>query len=248
MDYDTAQSSCREAGATLAVVNDLEEHLYLRGLGGGSPWMGFNDMEYEGTENFAWVTGDSFVFTHWNGGEPNDNGGEDCATLEDGGWNDRPCGDLRQSVCECEPERLVAPAADCRTNESYSASYQSRLYRLETTPTNYKNATESCAADGAHLVVLSDERENQFVHDLSPGASKWIGYSDLSAEGMYAWETGSVSEFTKWAGQQPDDNLGAEDCIEMYPDTYWNDATCTLEKEFVCECDPDYRARSVGLF
>lgn len=252
MDYDHAQATCMEAGATLVVINDLDENKYIRDLGGVNPWMdpwiGFNDMDFEGEENYAWVTGDSFNFTHWNDGEPNDINGEDCATLEDGGWDDRPCGDLRESVCECEPERLVAPAPDCMTNEAYVSKYESRRYRLETMAANYKDAMASCVADGAHLVVISDERENQFVESLSPDASKWIGLNDAATENSFAWVTGSVCTFDKWAGLQPDDNLGNEDCVEMYSDTFWNDATCTLEKQFVCECDPTYRAPSVGLF
>jgi hypothetical protein len=249
MDYDDAQASCREAGATLVVVNDLDEHDYIRSLGGTNPWIGYNDMDFEGAANYQWVTGDSFGFTHWQGGEPNNSGNEDCAVAQQGGWDDKRCSNLRASVCECESERLVAPAPACMSNESYASKYESRRYRLETTPTNYKNARESCAADGAHLVVISDENENQFVESLSPNASKWIGLDDSAIENTFQWVTGSKCDFKKWSGGQPDDDMGAEDCIEMYSDTFWNDAPCNLDKEFVCECDPNHKAEpALGLF
>ena len=50
-------------------------------------------------------TGLYLPYTNWNSGEPNDLGGEDCATLYGDGsaagrWNDIDCGTHYNSVCE----------------------------------------------------------------------------------------------------------------------------------------------------
>ncbi|MCA9269923.1 MAG: hypothetical protein KDA41_15690, partial [Planctomycetales bacterium] len=43
---------------------------------------------------FAWVTGEPLTFMNWNGGEPNDSGGEDAVHLTGGAgvWNDQNAG------------------------------------------------------------------------------------------------------------------------------------------------------------
>ncbi|MCB1866699.1 MAG: C-type lectin domain-containing protein [Chromatiales bacterium] len=67
----------------------------------GSCWIGGNDLAVEG--NWVWVTGELFwvggaggsaqdgLYENWNGGEPNDQGGEDALEWTGGGfggWND----------------------------------------------------------------------------------------------------------------------------------------------------------------
>ena len=52
--------------------------------------LGGTDQAAEGT--WVWVTGESWTYNNWNGGEPNDyGGGEDYLQLNwavTGGWND----------------------------------------------------------------------------------------------------------------------------------------------------------------
>ncbi len=67
---------------------------------GGDWWVGLNDIKAEGT--FVWTDGSKLDYLHWNGGEPNNAGEEDCANITQGGggqWNDLACGAGRPYIC-----------------------------------------------------------------------------------------------------------------------------------------------------
>ena len=58
--------------------------------GASSRWIGLTDEASEGS--FQWVTGEPLTYSSWNGGEPNNSGGnEDYVEMyPGGGWNDLP--------------------------------------------------------------------------------------------------------------------------------------------------------------
>ena len=45
----------------------------------GDVWFGFTDASVEGT--WEWIDGAPVNYTHWDNGEPNQNGNEDCAKI-----------------------------------------------------------------------------------------------------------------------------------------------------------------------
>jgi len=67
--------------------------------------------------DWAWITGEPFIFTAWGNGEPNDAncGGEEdgCEQCLEGDieWNDESCDSNRDCVIEYEPEiqKIVSP-------------------------------------------------------------------------------------------------------------------------------------------
>jgi cysteine-rich repeat protein len=98
-----AAQYCRGAGLTLASVDSAEDNELLSAAAGwGSAWIGFNDLADEG--HFVW-DGRPTHFTHWNRGEPNNSGDEDCTQmLRDGRWNDADCWVPQMFFCE-DPSR-----------------------------------------------------------------------------------------------------------------------------------------------
>jgi hypothetical protein len=105
MTWGEAEATCEAEGAHLAVIFGQQEDSVLDGLAPDtSLWIGLNDGVAEG--DFRWVTGERDDAWHaWNGGEPNDAWGEDCAVLLGFGsdrWNDAECGDTAAFVCECD--------------------------------------------------------------------------------------------------------------------------------------------------
>jgi hypothetical protein len=101
-----ASLACEERGAHLVAINNAAENGRVTSLApaGDRTWIGASDLESEGL--FVWVTGESFGFTDWIAGQPDDEmGDEDCVEIrrDDGspeGWNDLSCELLRPYICE----------------------------------------------------------------------------------------------------------------------------------------------------
>ena len=131
MTFAEAKAAAAELGGYLTTINTLEENTFLTsrfyGTYGNAIWIGANDIAEEGT--WLWDNGttsgdDNLTDTicnapsgdctpsnakwadnttrKWNGGEPNDSGGEDCANITNanGFWNDLPCSSSLYGVIE----------------------------------------------------------------------------------------------------------------------------------------------------
>lgn len=88
--WQDAKAAAAASGGYLATVTSEDENTFLTTLSTDVGWLGGTDEAVEGT--WAWITGEAWGYTHWNGGEPNDYaGGEDYLQLNWGGtagWND----------------------------------------------------------------------------------------------------------------------------------------------------------------
>ncbi|XP_078315093.1 perlucin-like protein [Crassostrea virginica] len=93
--YD-ARSACQQHGAFLASIKDANVQYFLQTnvMSTSDTWIGGTDEGHEGT--WVWShSEDTFTYSNWNSGEPNNaKGDEDC--LEIYGqlgyrWNDCPC-------------------------------------------------------------------------------------------------------------------------------------------------------------
>ena len=67
-------------------------------------------------------------------------------------------------------------------------------------------------------------------------ATAWIGSNDRTTEGTFTWVSGITSTFTSWAGGEPNNSSGDEDCAELRgADGLWNDVRCNRDRAFICE-------------
>jgi len=92
--------------------------------------------------------------------------------------------------------------------------------------------------------------ENDFVRagtvELLGGLEIWLGGSDAAEQDVWRWSDGTVffrgkatgaaenNLYTKWATSQPSGAAG-EDCTELRTGNRWNDVSCDLLRQFVCE-------------
>lgn len=88
LTWDAAKADCENHGGHLATSTDAGKNKFLVSMAGGNViWLGATDEATEGA--WKWITGETWSYTNWNSGEPNDLNGEDCAELlASGKWND----------------------------------------------------------------------------------------------------------------------------------------------------------------
>ena len=83
-----AKANCVAMGGHLVTVTTSGENAFIYNLW-PSGWIGLTDEVTEGT--WKWVTGETYSYTSWNPGEPNNAGNEDYVQFVGAGkWNDLP--------------------------------------------------------------------------------------------------------------------------------------------------------------
>jgi hypothetical protein len=83
-----AKANCEAMGGYLVTVTSAAENNFIFGLW-PSGWIGLTDEVNEGV--WRWVTGETYSYTSWNPGEPNNAGNEDYVQFVGSGrWNDLP--------------------------------------------------------------------------------------------------------------------------------------------------------------
>ncbi len=104
MTWPDAEADCIAQGGHLVSIHDQATQDFItnsgNGIVGSEWWIGATDAAMEGT--FAWIDGTPLDYQSWNGGEPNNWGGnENCAMLLGGStlWNDADCAGGRRYIC-----------------------------------------------------------------------------------------------------------------------------------------------------
>jgi hypothetical protein len=86
--WTDARNACTNMGGYLVTVTSAAENNFIFGLW-PSGWIGLTDEVNEGV--WRWVTGETYSYSSWNPGEPNNAGNEDYVQFVGGGkWNDLP--------------------------------------------------------------------------------------------------------------------------------------------------------------
>jgi len=88
MTWTAAKQACLNMGGHLVTVTTAAENTFIFNLWPNG-WIGLTDEVVEG--QWRWVTGETFSWANWNGGEPNNSNNEDYIQFVGGGkWNDLP--------------------------------------------------------------------------------------------------------------------------------------------------------------
>ncbi|HSK01937.1 MAG TPA: lectin-like protein [Kofleriaceae bacterium] len=116
--WGNARTLCANAGYKLVQIESAAEDAFVRNtatavLGSVAIHIGGTDVAtesvwaWEGSGDLFWQGGPApggvpvnGRYTNWEGGEPNDDGTEDCLEMRTSGrWNDIPCGESLRFVC-----------------------------------------------------------------------------------------------------------------------------------------------------
>jgi hypothetical protein len=119
------------------------------------------------------------------------------------------------------------PTEGCDMLNVASGSY---FFCSEALPSSM--AVGACQGAGSTLVTIDDGDENQLLVDEMVEDEYWIGYSDASEEGTFAWAVGSDgSTYENWDDGQP----GLDDFVFITRETgRWSTST-DLPRPFICE-------------
>ncbi|KAL9985710.1 hypothetical protein ACROYT_G008146 [Oculina patagonica] len=116
------------------------------------------------------------------------------------------------------------------------------------------NARAVCLGFGGDLVSIKNEREMEFLKNLSSTYKYklfWIGLNDRLKEGQFVWSDGTPfnsSVYNNWDRGQPD-NSRDEDCVELhYIQNTWNDLACIVIRYYICERPKGKPACPAGWF
>lgn len=121
--WSVARQNCINMGGHLVTVTSAAENSFIFGLW-PSGWIGLTDEVTEGV--WRWVTGETYSYSSWNGGEPNNAGNEDYVQFVGGGkWNDLPNGYNLPYVIEFEYIVTYTPWELYQTVYTNSAGYYS---------------------------------------------------------------------------------------------------------------------------
>ena len=121
------------------------------------------------------------------------------------------------------------------------ASWRGHRYQVITKATDWDTARLEAQKMGGYLACIGDAHENKFVRDLVKKHSNtrtfWIGFSDQGSEGRWWWVNGQPITYTNWAGGEPNNSHGNENCAEVGWHSFysWNDGACGEKMPYVVE-------------
>ncbi len=154
--FANAQAIAASVGGYLVTIDNMEENDFINGVTGGfNVLIGYTDELVEGS--FGWIGGGGTGFTNWNGGEPNNAGGEDYVEIQDGvgGWNDIDLGlSQRRFVIEInvmssthEPGDVFPVGTTTVTYTATDGSGNTSTCSFDVTVTDDEDPTITCPAD-----------------------------------------------------------------------------------------------------
>ncbi|XP_073479353.1 uncharacterized protein [Aquarana catesbeiana] len=120
------------------------------------------------------------------------------------------------------------------------AQYGQSCYYVSSNSLPWSASKKDCEDKKAHLVVINDQQEMNFLRGISKVSDLWIGLTD--ADGTWKWVDGTPYGITPkfWESNQPDDWTGhglggGEDCVELRGGHEWNDDHCSQRYKYICE-------------
>ncbi|KAI2653101.1 Collectin-12 [Labeo rohita] len=124
-----------------------------------------------------------------------------------------------------------------------------KCYYFSTVKMNWTQSRDYCVTLGAHLVIINSKAEQDFVTSKVK-VTHWIGLNDLDTEGHWVWVNNQpVNDSVEFWIKRENGNREPDNWTEGHPDgedcaglghqggetDFWSDASCFLEKRFVCE-------------
>ena len=207
MTWTAARQACLNMGGHLVTVTTAAENTFIFNLWPNG-WIGLTDEVVEG--QWRWVTGETFSWANWNGGEPNNSNNEDYIQFVGGGkWNDLPNTSLPyvlefEYIVDYTPWTLLTTSTtDASGRYSFSTSTNPSIeYYITFTPPSLPS-----------LINLDAQTSNTLVTNPLLMRSKDFYRFDVNSDGkvtisdtylIYAKKNGL---FTSFPASPPDSRI-----------------------------------------
>lgn len=94
-----------------------------------------------------------------------------------------------------------------------------------------------CKQAGGQLASPRSAAENTAIQQLITAHNKaaFLSMTDVRTEGKFIYPTGEALIYSNWAPGEPNNNGGAENCVEIFTNGQWNDKSCGEKRLVVCE-------------
>ncbi|XP_059846844.1 CD209 antigen-like protein C isoform X2 [Hypanus sabinus] len=114
--------------------------------------------------------------------------------------------------------------------------FRNTCYHLSLSTETWVEAQRQCASVDAHLVVINNAEEQEFLGSILQDRY-WIGLSDTESEDDWRWVDGTDYSLPSinWNEGEPNDANNAEDCAEILGDGKLNDLSCDKSQRWICE-------------
>ena len=206
----------------------------------------------EPAAGWGWITDESFGYTNWNPGEPNNAANTQTENViqfaGSGGWNDirgsnvgANNGYVVEYDCADRGTVIEKPAFNPETGNYYAAFADGGRPWSEAEAAAAAMKYRSCTG---HLATITSAQENAFIVANFPEAMSggyWFGGIQETGSGTpdagWTWVTGEAFGYTNWNGGEPNDadgiENGAENVMHFAPSGGWNDNGDGANLQFV---------------
>ncbi|XP_061083578.1 CD209 antigen-like [Conger conger] len=212
---------CKEQGADLVIINNEDEQNFTnQNAVEGEYWIGLHDPD-PNKSCFRWVDGTRPQTTFWKPGAPDEQRNhEECVFTGPGAlsWGSTHCYQPRRCICERKPYAvsLQALAAVCHAGcylkpmvltdlmhppkvtgckpscpESWK-SFPSKCYLFTQTQKSWSDCRTHCKGQGADLVIINTEDQQNFINQNAVEGEYWIGLYDPDPnKSFFRWVDGT---------------------------------------------------------
>ncbi|KAI5942360.1 Pulmonary surfactant-associated protein D [Manis javanica] len=101
----------------------------------------------------------------------------------------------------------------------------------------FENAEHVCTQAGGQMASPRSAAENEALKQLIMAQNKaaFLSMTDMKVEGKFTYPSGEPLVYSNWAPGEPNNNEGAEDCVEIFTNGKWNDKNCGEQRLVICE-------------
>ena len=255
--WTDAKAFCEELGGHLATSTSTEKQAFIETLTNSNAcWLGGQKV----SNTWQWITGETWNYTNWNNGEPNDTASDGMATqiYASGKWDDTDVYNSKKFICEWDYDIRERAGSGVSSGNILSLSdnsnvvstsdavtqgykfYNGHTFKYFSDNVLWPEAKAACEALGGHLATSTSAEKNTFLTTVSTNVV-WLGAIDENKNDNWEWVTGEEWEYTNWASGDPN-NLEEQYLMMNYSEMgKWYDETITHTRAYICEWDYDIR-------